>query len=212
MDNVVKQNRYHKKGTKMDLSFYFIFNSLLFGVGLAMDSFSVSIGNALKHPDMKPYEKNVCSATFGFFQGAMPLLGWVLVNAAFHVFSFIRNIVPYVALILLLYIGINMIREGYQLSHDDDYERSPYNFGELMLQAVATSIDALSVGLVLSEYSFIQMLECSVIIAVVTFLMCILATHIGKALENKLKNRSLYVGGAILIFIGLEIFIKNVFM
>ncbi len=195
----------------MELSTSFIINSILFGIALAMDSFSVTVGNTLKHPEMTKKQMYVTSLTFGLFQGLMPFLGWLGVKTAVELFSSLSRAIPYISLGLLLFLGIRMIIEGKELKDDPEKEIAPYSFSELIIQAVATSIDALSVGFAVSSYSVSEVLISVSIIAVVTFFICIAAVHLGKALARILRNRSLYVGGAILIFIGIEIFVSNVF-
>ena len=127
------------------MNFLFYFNSILMGVGLAMDAFSVSLANGLSEPDMKHRKMRGIAGTFAFFQGLMPFLGWLLVHTAQELFSDIAPFIPMVALILLSFIGGKMLYEG--IKHRDcDECRPPVRLAALLVQGVATSIDALSVG------------------------------------------------------------------
>ena len=187
----------------------FLVNSVLFGVGLAMDAFSVSMANGLAEPEMKKNRMCLIAGTFCFFQIAMPLLGWLCVHTIAELFSSFQRFIPWIALILLLYIGGKMLLEG--LRGGESGEGSPaVGFGELMVQGVATSIDALSVGFTISEYSFPEALAESLIIGAVTFAICMGGLAIGKKFGTKLAGRASVLGGVILIAIGIEIFISGV--
>ena len=187
----------------------FLVNSVLFGVGLAMDAFSVSMANGLAEPEMKKNRMCLIAGTFCFFQIAMPLLGWLCVHTIAELFSSFQRFIPWIALILLLYIGGKMLLEGFR--GGESGEGSPaVGFGELMVQGVATSIDALSVGFTISEYSFPEALAESLIIGAVTFAICMGGLAIGKKFGTKLAGRASVLGGVILIAIGIEIFISGV--
>lgn len=127
----------------MRLSPLFLLNSVLFGVGLAMDAFSVSLANGLYAPDMRASRMLRIAGTFGVFQTAMPLLGWVCVRAIAEAFRTFQRFIPWIALALLLYIGGKMIHEGL---HGAGETKEPSHGWDLFMQGVATSIDALSVG------------------------------------------------------------------
>lgn len=200
----------------MDWNLVFFFNSALLGVGLAMDAFSVSLANGLAEPDMKKSKMNLIGGTFGFFQAFMPMVGWVCVHTIVQVFGAFEKFIPWIALILLLYIGgkmllesISNIRKG---KEGEEVEIAQVTFGALMVQGVATSIDALSVGFTIANYGWLQALVCALIIAVVTYLISIIGLNIGKKVGTRLSNKAGILGGSILIFIGLEIFIKGVFL
>ena len=200
----------------MDWNLVFFFNSALLGVGLAMDAFSVSLANGLAEPDMKKSKMNLIGGTFGFFQAFMPMVGWVCVHTIVQVFGAFEKFIPWIALVLLLYIGgkmllesISNIRKG---KEGEEVEIAQVTFGALMVQGVATSIDALSVGFTIANYGWLQALVCALIIAVVTYLISIIGLNIGKKVGTRLSNKAGILGGSILIFIGLEIFIKGVFL
>ena len=122
----------------------FVIKSALLGVGLAMDAFSVSIANALQDPDMRRRRAFLIAGTFAFFQCLMPLAGWVIVHTAAEHFLMFRNAIPIIAFVLLLFIGGKMIVETV-LGDGEEVEPVRVSKGELFVQGIATSIDALSV-------------------------------------------------------------------
>ncbi len=195
----------------------FIINSILLGIGLAMDAFSVSLANGLNDTKMKTGKKVTIAGTFAFFQCVMPLIGWFLVTRIAEKFEAFQKFIPWIALFLLLTIGIDMMSEGLKGSkkkNGDDKvsDAAKLGFMTLILQGIATSIDALSVGFTIADYGFIMALICALIIAVVTFFICIAGLKIGMHFGTKLSRKAAILGGSILIFIGLEIFIKGVFL
>lgn len=186
----------------------FLFNSILLGVGLAMDAFSVSIANGMSEPQMRRLKCVGVAGAYSVFQFLMPMLGWVLVTALMGWFRVIERFVPYIALILLLFIGIKMIVESLRGGEEQQTRRLTVPI--LLMQAVATSIDALSVGFTLAAYELPSALTASLIIGAVTFVICLLGLWIGKRFGSVFKHAEV-VGGIILILIGIEIFVKNVF-
>lgn len=193
----------------MNTGFMFFVNAALFGVGLAMDAFSVSMANGLGEPEMKASKMCGIAGIFALFQTAMPLLGWVCVHTVANIFISFQKFIPFIALGLLLYIGGSMLKEGIQ-NKDSSEEKPAIGLGALLVQGVATSIDALSVGFTISELNFISALTEAVIIGGVTFIICILGLFIGKKFGNKLAGKASILGGVILIGIGLEIFISGI--
>ena len=192
----------------MTLSFVFFLNSILFGVGLAMDAFSVSMANGLNEPEMKLPRMCGIAGTFCIYQIAMPLIGWICVHTIMELFTSFQKFIPWIALILLAYIGGKMLIEG--IRGGDDDEKPAVGFWGLMLQGIATSIDALSVGFTIADYDWIMALVESVIIGVVTFGICMGGLVIGKKFGTKLKSKASILGGVILIAIGIEIFISGI--
>lgn len=194
----------------MNLNFLFFFNSMLLGVGLAMDAFSVSLANGLNEPSMKT--RKVCSIAgiFAVFQALMPLIGWFFVHTIVQYFSAFEKLIPWIALGLLGYIGIQMLREGLH-GGDEEVEKPGIGLSALIVQGIATSIDALSVGFTIADYGFVQALLAAFIIAAVTFIICFIGVEIGKKAGTKLAGKASIFGGAILIFIGIEIFIGSFF-
>ncbi|MBR3170069.1 MAG: manganese efflux pump [Lachnospiraceae bacterium] len=223
----------------MSSIFIFVFNSILLGVGLAMDAFSVSVANSLANPDMNRSERRRIAGAFAFFQFLMPMIGWVCVHTIVRMFNSFQVFIPWIALILLAFIGGNMIREGLHPDESgeiecpkDGYlcpktrrlcprdgkecpvsESKPAHLSThtLILQAVATSIDALSVGFAIAEYNGLMAFAASLIIAAVTLVICLGGIRIGTKAAGKLEGRASILGGLILIGIGLEIWISNIF-
>ncbi len=195
----------------MEWNFVFFFNSILLGVGLAMDAFSVSLANGLNEPKMKRGKMCGIAGVFALFQALMPMLGWVCVHTIVQYFKSFEKLIPWIALGLLLFIGGKMLFEGIK-NNGSEEENLGVGLGALLVQGVATSIDALSVGFTISDYGFVMALVCSLIIAAVTFLICMAGLFIGRKFGTKLAGKASVLGGAILIFIGLEIWITGVFI
>lgn len=175
-----------------------------------MDAFSVSLANGLNEPGM--HKKKMCAiaGTFGFFQALMPMTGWVCVHTIIEYFKMFEKFIPWIALILLLFIGGKMVKEGIQ-DGAEEAEKAKVGALALLVQGIATSIDALSVGFTIAEYDFIMALACSLIIAVVTFVISFAGLILGKKFGTKFSNKATILGGAILIAIGIEIFVSGVF-
>lgn len=196
-----------------------ILNSLLLGVGLAMDAFSVSIANGLEEPSMKKARVCGIAGIYALFQFAMPLAGWFFVHSVAELFKAFQPFIPWIALILLAFIGGKMVFEGFSKKTLGDKEEEENKGTEpkkltltvLLVQGIATSIDALSVGFTTAGYSFISALLSSVIIGSVTFAICVAGLVFGKKLGEKFSDKATIIGGFILIAIGLEIFIKSFF-
>ncbi len=194
----------------MEWNLLFFFNSILLGVGLAMDAFSVSLANGLNEPDMN--RKKMCGVAgiFATFQALMPMIGWICVHTILNHFKAFEKCIPWIALILLLYIGGKMLMDGIK-NNEEESETSAVGLTGLLVQGVATSIDALSVGFTIAEYGLLMAIVCAMIIAVVTFIICMAGLLIGKKFGTKFSNKATIFGGVILIFIGLEIFITGMF-
>jgi len=195
----------------MDWNLMFFVNSILLGVGLAMDAFSVSMANGLNEPKMKGVRMSLIAGVYAFFQFAMPMIGWICVHTIVVYFKSFEKFISWIALILLLYIGGKMLIEGIKGGDDDSEADKKLGFGTLIIQGIATSIDALSVGFTIADYGALMAFVASIIIAVVTFAICIAGLFIGKTVGNKLSNKASILGGVILIGIGIEIFVKGVF-
>lgn len=192
------------------MDFVFFLNSVLLGVGLAMDAFSVSLANGLNEPDMKRGKQCGIAGVFAAFQAVMPMLGWVCVHTIVEKFQAFEKFIPFIALILLAYIGGKMLFEGLKKDAAEEAECRTLGLSALLLQGVATSIDALSVGFTIAEYGFFMALVCALIIAAVTFFICEAGLVIGKKFGTKLANKASILGGVILILIGLEIFLTGI--
>ena len=226
----------------------FILNSIMLGFGLAMDAFCVSMTNGLTCQNLNVRNRLKMAGTYAGFQFLMPLIGWFCVRTVAERFALFHRMVPWIALLLLLYIGGKMLLEAWQIRqsrvghnvHEEgliqDHQQSDagasspdsqsdqkaktqetpapamISWPVLIMQGIATSIDALSVGFTIVDYSLTTALIACLIIAIVTLLVCLTGIRIGQALGNVLEEKANVLGGCILIFIGLEIFIKGVIL
>ena len=195
----------------MNISLGLIITSLGFGVALAMDAFSVSLANGLHEPKMKKLRMCGIAGIFSVFQCLMPFIGWICVHTILTYFKEFEKFIPYIALALLGYIGGKMLYEGIKGEEEDDAAAGKVGIAGLLVQGVATSIDALSVGLDIGHFGILEALLCCTIIGVLTFFICMGGLILGKKVGTKLAGKAAILGGSILIFIGLEIFITGVF-
>ncbi len=242
----------------MNINFLFLVNSALMGAGLAMDAFSVSLSNGLTESRMKTGKMLLVSGVYGIFQCLMPLIGYLLVHTVAEHFTLLFGITPFIALILLSYIGGKMIAEGIRdiqaekkrkesagktehadavesaVSSDEAKNAEPaestdaakdaetaesYDAAQtgsrvltlklLLIQGIATSIDALSVGFTIADVTFPMALLEAVIIGLVTWAISFVGIAIGKRFGTKLASKAVLVGGLILVGIGLEILIQH---
>ena len=184
-----------------------ILNSVLLGIGLAMDAFSVSLANGMHEPQMGAKRMSLIAGVFGGFQTLMPLLGWALVRFLIEIFQTLEPFIPWIALILLCLIGGKMIWEGFRRQEED--AAAAVSFGGLILQGIATSIDALSVGFTIAELSAARAVTASLIIGAVTFAICMAGLFLGRKVGTRIGGRASILGGIILIAIGLEIFFTH---
>lgn len=206
----------------------FVINSVLLGVGLAMDAFSVSIVNGLNETRMSKGKTLGIAGTYAGFQFAMPMIGWFCVHTIAEAFQAFQKYIPWIALLLLLYIGGKMLLEGIRNQREDgsgdsahfeercdEKAAAPENSAELglttlLLQGVATSIDALSVGFTISGYNAAKAFIASLLIAVTTLVVCLVGLRFGKKFGDKLADKATVLGGVILILIGIEIFVTGI--
>ncbi len=195
----------------MQWDFVFFLNSILLGIGLAMDAFSVSVANGLNEPKMGIGRMSLIAGTFSLFQFLMPMIGWFCVHKIVELFTSFEKLVPWIALALLTYIGGEMLIKG--MRHRDDFlenENTDLGLGRLLVQGIATSIDALSVGFTIEEYPANMALVAALIIGVITYIICLGGVTIGKRFGAKLSSKASILGGIILMAIGLEIFLKGI--
>ena len=190
----------------MTFNLLLILNSILFGIGLAMDAFSVSVANGLRNPHMHTSRRMIIAGTFGCFQTVMPLLGWFCVHSIAEAFQAFQPYIPWIALVLLAFIGGKMIWEGLH----DQSEAESLQGGALFIQGIATSIDALSVGFTIAEYELIFAATESLIIGIVTFGLCLAGLLLGGRIGSRISGKAGIVGGIILILIGTEIFVTGI--
>ena len=194
----------------MEWNLLFLLNSELLGVGLAMDAFSVSLANGLHEPQMRKKKMCIVAGVFAFFQALMPMLGWLCVHTVVQHFRVFEKFIPWIALFLLSFIGGKMLIEGIRKKEEEE-ENIGVGLWALLVQGIATSIDALSVGFTIAEYGTAMAIVCALIIAAVTFLICMAGLAIGKKFGTKFSNKATIFGGLILIFIGIEIFVTGIF-
>ena len=180
------------------------------GVSLAMDAFSVSLANGLGEPRMRVRKVVLIAGMFALFQALMPLLGWICLHTVVSLFSAFEKIIPWISLLLLGYIGGKMLFDA--LRHKCAEETFPVSlgFGALTVQAIATSIDALTAGLAFAEYNFWEALFSATVIALITFILCLVGVIIGKRSGTFLCKKAGILGGVILILIGIEIFLTGI--
>ena len=195
-------------GRIAEMNLFFVVNSILLGVGLAMDAFSVSLANGLNDPGMNKGRMSLIAGTFAGFQFLMPMLGWICVHSIVKVFEACETYIPWIAFFLLLLIGINMIKDG-MYGEGEENNVKTLSLGILMMQGVATSIDALSVGFTIAGYAAAEAFICSLIIAAVTFVICVAGLILGRRFGILLAGRAQIFGGALLIAIGLEILLSK---
>ena len=191
------------------MDFVFFINSILLGLGLTMDAFSVSLANGLNEREMSGKKMTAVAGMFAFFQAVMPMIGWVLVHTMLEIFEGFEKFIPWIALALLAFIGIKMIIDGVKSKEEGD--KKVVGFWGLVLQGIATSIDALSVGFTIASHNLLMATIAVLIIGVITFVACLFGVMIGKKFGTKISNKATILGGILLILIGLEIFITSFF-
>jgi len=178
----------------------------LIGVGLAMDAFAVSICKGLAMRRMNYKKAIIIAAFFGVFQALMPALGYVLGTTFANKIAAIDH---WIAFILLALIGANMIKEA--LSRDDDEcQDDSLRLGDLIMLSIATSIDALAVGITFAFFNVSLLLSVSMI-GIITFIICVIGVKVGNVFGEKYKSKAELAGGLILIVMGAKILIDHLF-
>ena len=193
----------------MEWNLVFFMNSILLGVGLAMDAFSVSLANGLHETEMKTVKMCGVAGIFGVFQGMMPMIGWICIHTVVQYFKSFERMIPWIALVLLVYIGGKMLWDGIHEKEGEE-EIPAIGLGMLLVQGIATSIDALSVGFTIADYNWVMALVSALIIAAVTFVIYMAGLIIGKKFGTKLAGKASIFGGVILIVIGIEIWLTGI--
>jgi len=179
---------------------------LLIALGLAMDAFSVSIANGLATKTFKISKALTIALFFGLFQGLMPIFGWL---AGESIADYISAFDHWIAFALLTFIGVKMIYES--ITNKPNKFLGAYSIKVILILSVATSIDALAVGL---SFSFlgISIFFPAIIIGVITFLLSFFGVYVGRRFGKILKNRIEILGGLILVIIGLKILFEHVML
>ena len=191
----------------MEFTGSMIINSVLLGLGLAMDAFSVSVINGMNEPGMSKRRMLGIAAVFAIFQILMPLIGWFLVEKALEVFDALKGVVPWVAAGLLIYIGGKMLLDGIRKKEEE--VQTAVSFGGLMLQGIATSIDALSAGLTMAGEQWSQALTEAGIIGGITFIVCVAGVWIGRKAGKVFNHKASIFGGTVLIAIAVKIIVTT---
>lgn len=173
---------------------------ILLGIALAMDSLAVSIVNGIKYSNYKKKQMFMASLSFGVFQGLMPLLGYLVFTPFI---KYVEKIDHWIVLVLLGYIGIDMIKESFESEEEIKEKSEKFTLKILLVESIATAIDALSVGVALPDMTVNPYLSC-LIICLCTFAICIIGHMLGKKVALLLKNKALLLGGIILIAIGVK--------
>lgn len=194
----------------MNLIAVFLVNNILLGFALAMDAFSVSVADGLKATGVEKKKSLSIALVFGGFQALFPFIGWFCIHTLVTFIKAFEKAVPWIALVLLLFLGVKMIIEGIK-GEEEEGNQNSFSFKTIILQGVAVSIDALSVGFTIAEYNILEVLLSISIIGLETFLISLIGLLIGKKIGTKLSDKAQIVGGVILIAIGLEIFITSFF-
>lgn len=181
---------------------------LLIGVVLSMDAFAVSMCRGLAMHKINYKHTLIIAFTFGAFQAAMPLIGWAL-GTQFE--SLITNVDHWVAFGLLALIGGKMIFDALIDKKEDTTEKDDekLNIKQLLLMAVATSIDALAMGITFAIVDGISIWWSVAIIGVVTFVLCFVGVIIGHKFGNKFERQATLIGGIVLILIGIKILLEH---
>lgn len=186
---------------------FLIVNSVLLGLGLAMDAFSVSLVHGMNDPEMSRGRKLAISGTFAGFQFLMPVVGWLCVTTVRQAFTAFQRYIPWIAMVLLACIGGKMLWEGIRGGGEAEKEASS---GSLVMQGIATSIDALSVGFTMAEKQVPEALAQALIIGAVTWAVCLAGLFLGRKAGVRLAGKATILGGVILILIGLEILLTHI--
>ncbi len=179
---------------------------ILLGVALAMDSLAMSIVNGIKYSNYSKKNMFLTSLSFGIFQGVMPLLGYLVLTPFL---SYIERFDHWLILIVLCYIGIGMIKDSFESEEVVADKNSKFTFKILMAESFATAIDALSVGVALPNLALNPYLS-ALIICICTFIVCLIGHMLGKKIALILKNKALFLGGLVLVLIGVKEFLTHI--
>ena len=180
-----------------------ILSILVIAVGLAMDAFAVAICKGLSMKKMNWSKALRVGGYFGFFQAVMPLIGYLL-GVGFH--EKVTSVDHWFAFILLSAIGINMIKEA--LSKEEDCKNDRVDFKEMVVLAIATSIDALAVGITMA-FLDVNIITAVLAIGIITFIISVIGVKIGNIFGDKYEKKAEFIGGVILILMGLKILLEH---
>ena len=176
---------------------------ILIAIGLAMDAFAVSVGKGLSVSRVEPRHAISAGLWFGGFQALMPIIGYLLGSSFAHVVSSVDH---WIAFALLLLIGLNMIRET--LWVDDEGHDSDFGARKMFVMAVATSIDALTIGITLAFLN-VNIWVAAAVIGVITFALSAIGVHLGSRFGAKVGSKAGILGGVVLICLGIKILLEH---
>ena len=180
-----------------------IIDLILIGIGLSMDAFAVAVCKGLKMPKLNYGQTAVIALFFGGFQALMPFIGWAVCR---NFYEYIKSVDHWVAFILLAFIGGKMVYESFK--NEDDETKNTFDIKELFVLAIATSIDALAVGVTFA-FKSVQIVPAITIIGITTFILSAIGVFIGHRFGAAYKNKAELAGGIILILIGAKILIED---
>lgn len=186
-----------------------IIDFILLGIGLAMDAFAVSICKGLGMTKINKNQLIIIASFFGGFQAIMPLIGYLLGN----IFAkYVMQFSHWIAFVLLAFIGIKMIIDAIKERNEKDIAEEkdkPISFKEITLLAIATSIDALAVGVTFSFYEDINIVLAIVIIGVITLIISAIGVLIGNIFGSRYRFIASLIGGIILVLLGIKILLEG---
>ncbi len=187
----------------------FIISSILFGLGLAVDAFLISLAGGVNEPNAKRGKILASALVFALFQLAAPLIGRLCVRTVAERFLFFKECLSGIALAVLLFLGIKMLVEGLRQSKSKDEEKPKSGIGALLLRAAVSSVDALSMGFTIAEYSLWTAVAGAGIIAAITFIAYTAGFFIGRKFGTRLADKAMVIGGILFIVMALEVFIRG---
>ncbi len=186
----------------------FIISSILFGLGLAVDAFLISLAGGVNEPNAKRGKILASALVFALFQLAAPLIGRLCVRTVAERFLFFKECLSGIALAVLLFLGIKMLVEGLRQNNKDE-EKPKSGIGALLLRAAVSSVDALSMGFTIAEYSLWTAVAGAGIIAAITFIAYTAGFFIGRKFGTRLADKAMVIGGILFIVMALEVFIRG---
>ena len=186
----------------------FIISSILFGLGLAVDAFLISLAGGVNEPNAKRGKILASALVFALFQLAAPLIGRLCVRTVAERFLFFKECLSGIALAVLLFLGIKMLVEGLRQNNKDE-EKPKSGIGALLLRAAVSSVDALSMGFTIAGYSLWTAVAGAGIIAAITFIAYTAGFFIGRKFGTRLADKAMVIGGILFIVMALEVFIRG---
>jgi putative Mn2+ efflux pump MntP len=184
-----------------------LFEIVLIAIRLSMDAFAVSITLGLQAGKPKAREILTPGIFFGFFQALMPITGFF---AGIYFANRIQEIDHWIAFVLLGIIGGKMIKDSFSKDEDDELDENHFKFGKMLVLAIATSIDALAVGITFAFFK-VEIFKAAIIIGLITFVISMSGVKIGSIFGTKFKSKAEFVGGAVLVLLGIKILIEHLF-